>query len=92
MNALLIEVAGWVGGVLILTGYALLTSGRLTATSPLYQWLNVVGAVGLIVNGLANRAYPSVGLNVVWVGIGLFALWQIARNRGRKPGGKQGAA
>lgn len=82
---LLVEIAGWAGALLILTGYALLTSGRVNATSPLYQWLNVVGAAGFIVNGLANRAYPSAGLNIVWMGIGAVALWKIAARRRRGP-------
>ena len=81
MNTLFVEIAGWTGALLILAGYALLTSGRVTAQSPLYQWLNVVGAAGFIVNGLANEAYPSAGLNIVWMGIGGFALWKIARAR-----------
>ena len=79
MNELFVEVAGWTGALLILAGYALLTSGRVTAQSPLYQWLNVVGAAGFIVNGVANEAYPSAGLNIVWMGIGAVALWKIAR-------------
>jgi hypothetical protein len=82
MQSLLIEVVGWIGALLILSGYALLTSGRVTAQSPLYQWLNVVGAAGFIVNGVANEAYPSAGLNIVWMGIGAVALWNIARRRG----------
>lgn len=81
MTPLLIEIAGWIGALLILAGYALLTSGRVTARSPLYQWLNVVGAAGFIVNGLANHAYPSAGLNIVWMGIGGVALWKIAADR-----------
>lgn len=84
MTSLLIEIAGWTGALLILAGYALLTSGRVTAQSPLYQWLNVVGAAGFIVNGFANEAYPSAGLNIVWMGIGAVALWKIAR-RGQTP-------
>ena len=79
MQTILIEVAGWTGALLILAGYALLTSGRVTAQSPLYQWLNVVGAAGFIVNGFANEAYPSAGLNIVWMGIGGVALWKIAK-------------
>ena len=79
MNEIFVEIAGWTGALLILAGYALLTSGRVTAQSPLYQWLNVVGAAGFIVNGLANEAYPSAGLNIVWMGIGAVALWKIAK-------------
>lgn len=41
--------------------------------------MNVVGAAGFVVNSGANQAYPSAALNVIWAGIGLFALWSIAR-------------
>ncbi len=68
------EVVGWAGAVLILIAYGLLNSGRVTAKSPSYQWMNVVGASGFIVNSGWNGAWPSAILNVIWVGIGAVAL------------------
>jgi hypothetical protein len=67
--------------LLILGAYGLLTAGRLTARSPLYQWLNVVGAIGFVINSGVNGAYPSAALNVIWFGIGAVALWSIARSQ-----------
>ena len=78
---LLISVAGWAAAVLILAAYGLLTAGRLTASDPVYQWLNVIGAAGFVVNSGWNGAIPSAVLNVVWAGIGMVALWNIARIR-----------
>ena len=78
---LLMEVVGWIGGALILAGYFLLTAGKLDAKSPTYQWLNVVGAAGFIANSGWNGAWPSAVLNIIWVGIGVVALWQIGRKR-----------
>jgi hypothetical protein len=77
-----VEIIGWVGAALILAAYALLSAGRVTARSPLYQWMNVLGAAGFIVNSGVNGAWPSAVLNVVWMGIGAAALWSIARARG----------
>jgi hypothetical protein len=77
-----IEIIGWVAALLILAAYALLTAGRLHADSPVYQWMNVVGAGGFILNSGWNGAIPSAALNVVWAGIGLTALWRIARKKG----------
>ena len=74
---LLMEVVGWIGAVLILAGYALLTAGKVDAKSPAYQWMNVVGAAGFIANSGWNGAWPSAILNVIWVGIGVFALLRI---------------
>ena len=82
MLDLAIEVVGWAGALLILAAYALLTAGKLKADDRAYQWLNVVGALGFIVNSGWNGAVPSAALNVIWAGIGLTALWQIARKKG----------
>ena len=67
--------------LLILGAYALLTAGKLDARSPAYQWMNVVGAAGFIVNSGWNGAIPSAALNVVWMGIGIYALTRLARTR-----------
>ena len=77
------EVAGWIGAVMILAGYGLLSAGKLDAKNPTYQWLNVVGALGFIANSSWNGAWPSAALNVIWVGIGMVALVKIFGKRGR---------
>jgi hypothetical protein len=74
----LIDIAGWSGTVLVLGSYALVSSGKLQPRSTLYQSMNLVGAVGLAVNSGWNSAWPSAGLNVVWLGIALVAM---RRNR-----------
>ena len=70
----LIEIAGWCAFVLILGAYALISLGRVTARSALYQWMNIVGALGFIINCSWNGAWPSFGLNVAWFGISVYAL------------------
>lgn len=82
MLDLAIEVIGWGGALLILAAYALLTAGKLKADDRAYQWMNVVGALGFIVNSGWNGAVPSAALNVIWAGIGLTALWRIAHRQG----------
>ena len=82
---ILMEVVGWIGAILILGGYAMLTAGKVTAKSVSYQVMNVVGAAGFIANSSWNGAWPSAILNVIWVGIGVFAL---ARIYGRRDQGK----
>jgi len=77
-----VEIAGWAGASLILSAYLLLSMGRLTGQSPIYQGMNVAGAAGFIVNGWWHGAIPSAALNVVWMLIGGVALWRIwARRR-----------
>ena len=81
--ALAVEVAGWIGAVLILVAYGLLTAGRLSSRDMAYQVMNVVGAVGFIINSAWNGAWPSAILNVIWVGIGVVALSRMALTRPR---------
>jgi hypothetical protein len=78
-----IEVVGWIGAVLILVAYGLLSMGKLSGKSVSYQVMNVVGALGFVLNSGYNGAIPSAALNVIWVGIGVFALTKIRAERER---------
>ncbi len=69
-----VDFSGWAAAALILGAYALLSFGKIQARSPLYQWMNIVGALGFIINCSANGAWPSVALNIVWMAIALYAL------------------
>jgi len=74
---LFVEIVGWVGAALILAAYALLSLGKLQGRSAAYQWMNVVGSAGFVINSGWNGAYPSAALNVVWMGIGAYVLLRI---------------
>ena len=77
----LVEIAGWGGAVLILLAYLLLSAGRLTGQSLVYQGMNVIGAAGFVINGWWHGALPSAVLNVLWLLIGAIASWRIRRRR-----------
>jgi hypothetical protein len=74
-----VEVIGWIGAALILGAYALLSTGRLRAESLTYQLMNILGAAGFVVNSGWNGALPSAAMNVIWMGIGIYALRQRRR-------------
>lgn len=71
---LLVEVVGWAGALMILAAYALVSAGRVAPSGVPYQALNILGASGFVINGLAHGAMPSAVLNVIWIGIGVFVL------------------
>lgn len=58
-----------------------MTAERLTGRSPAFQWMNLVGAAGFVINGLWHGAIPSATLNIVWMAIAAVALIGIARRR-----------
>jgi hypothetical protein len=76
---LAIEVIGWIGATLIISAYALLSAGKLQGNSRTYHVMNIFGAIGFVVNSGWNGAYPSAALNVLWIGIGAYALLQRPR-------------
>jgi hypothetical protein len=80
---LAIEIVGWAGALLILAAYALLSTGKLRAESLTYHCMNILGAAGFVVNSGWNGALPSAAMNVVWIGIGMYAVYQ---QRRRTPG------
>ena len=62
---------------LILGSYVLVSTGRLEGRSRTFQWMNVAGAAGFVVNSGWHGAIPSTALNVVWLGVGLGTLWTL---------------
>jgi hypothetical protein len=51
-----------------------MTAGRLQSRSAIYQWMNIVGAAGFIINSGWNGAWPSAWLNIVWLAIGIYGI------------------
>ena len=84
---LLINVTGWLGVIGLLIAYWLVSTKRLEGDSVTYQSLNAVGAVLLITNSFFYGAYPSVAINVVWIGIGVYALVRPWRKGNEKNSG-----
>jgi hypothetical protein len=76
-----IEVVGWAAALLILASYLLVSAGRLSGQSSVFQWMNVVGAAGFILNSGWHGALPSAVLNIAWMAIGLVTLARLARMR-----------
>lgn len=74
-----VDVVGWVGAALVLVAYGMVSTGRLHGHSVPYQILNVLGGVGMLINGYARGAFPSAAVNVIWIGIGMYILIRQAR-------------
>ena len=70
----IINILGWTGSVLYLLAYALVSLKKTEGDSRLYQGMNIVAGILVVVYSIALRAYATTGLNAVWVAIGLFTL------------------
>ena len=80
---LVVDILGWIGAVLLLYGYARVSSGTWTGSTRGYQVVNIAGSLLFIINSGYHGAYPSVAVNIIWAGIALFTLMKIARATSR---------
>ena len=71
---LLIDFLGWMGSILYLLAYALISAKKTEGDSILYQGMNILAGVLLVIYTLSLGAYATTGLNTVWILIGLFTL------------------
>jgi hypothetical protein len=77
--ALIVDLGGWLGAVLVVAAFALNAFGSMDVRGRAYQVLNICGSTLLIVNTGWHRAWPSAFVNVVWVIIAAGAAVKHAR-------------
>lgn len=78
---MVIDIMGWVGAILLLLAYALVSSRKLAGDSVRFQLLNLSGGLLLAANSAYHGALPSVAVNAVWIVIGVVALMRARRQR-----------
>ena len=71
---ILVDILGWIGAILFLGAYALVSLKKVEADSFLYQGINIVAGIFLVANTMYWKAYPSTALNLAWIGIAFFTL------------------
>ena len=71
---IVINVVGWLGMALLVGAYVLVTAGKVQGTGLLFQLMNLAGGLFLMLNSAYYGAWPSAGLNVVWVLVGTVGL------------------
>jgi hypothetical protein len=79
MEIVFFDSLGWIGALLLLLAYALVSFKKLAADSLWYQGLNVVASALLAINTIYHQAYPSSFVNVIWTFIAIFAILTIRR-------------
>ena len=79
--AIIIEIIGWAGALLVLAAYVGVSSGRMSGASASFQLMNALGAAFFVLNTWWHGAIPSMALNIIWSAIGFVALARILRLR-----------
>ncbi len=76
---ILMDLVGWAGAATLLIAYLLVSSGKVSAKTVLYQNLNIFGSFCLIINTYYYGTMSLVFLNTMWALIGLYSLTAIIR-------------
>jgi len=71
MFALLMDISGWIGALLLLIPYFLVSTGKVGGKSKYFQLSNIFGSILLTANSFYYGALPSVFVNLVWISIGV---------------------
>jgi hypothetical protein len=79
MDGFLVDVIGWIGAVLLLGAYGLVSFKKILPDSFAYQFLNVAASILLLANTIFYGAYPSSFVNAVWTVIALVAIAAVVR-------------
>lgn len=71
------SILGWIGMVLILTAYLLISIKKIKSDSYYYQILNLFGAIGIVISTLFTKSWPAMTLNIIWAIIAGFSIIKI---------------
>ncbi len=72
-----IQIFGWIGTILFLLAYVLVTYQKIDATGRVYQLLNLIGAVFMGINVFYEHVWAAFALEIVWGSIAILALSKI---------------
>lgn len=59
-------IIGWLGVIIFIVAYLLLSIGSLDAKKATYHLLNFVGALFLVINAISIKDHPTIVVNSVW--------------------------
>ncbi|MEH6659911.1 CBU_0592 family membrane protein [Leeuwenhoekiella marinoflava] len=67
---------GWLGAVIFIAAYLLLSLEYISAKTKWYHILNGLGAVCLVINAFYLDDYPNIVVNGVWGMLALIAVYK----------------
>lgn len=70
------DVLGWIGMVLVLIAYALLSTNKIN-NGKLYQTINLIAAIFMAIGLLPKNAWFSFALQVAWTIIAIISIVKI---------------
>ena len=78
------EMIGWLGAIFFILAYFLLSIDNLKSDGIIYQLMNVIGGLCMVINSINLNDHPNLVTNFIWMCIGLFAVTKIISKRVKK--------
>ena len=83
MTEATVTIIGWLGFIFCTVAYLLLNVRVLRFDGALYQVLNAIGGLGLVISAFYFADTPNLAANGMWVLIALFGLVRYSRKQSR---------
>ena len=74
MEQNIINILGWTGSIMYLVAYTLVSMKKTEGDSVLYQSMNVIAGIFLVIYTFTLAAYATMALNGIWAIIGLITM------------------
>ncbi len=78
---ILIQIAGWMGMIMVVLAYYLISHEKINGSHKHYQILNLLGAIGIGISVYEQRAWPAFALQIVW---GIITVASMVKNKESK--------
>jgi len=73
---MIFDILGWIGATMVVLAYALLSTKKIDS-GKIYQAMNLVAGILIVIGLYPKNAWFSFALNAVWAVIALVALIRI---------------
>lgn len=77
---MIFNVLGWIGMILVLLAYTLLSTNKIK-NGKMYQILNLVAAILMAIGLFPTRAWFSFTLQIIWALVALVAIVKIINKK-----------
>lgn len=71
------QIIGWIGMILILAAYFLVSFDIVTVHNIWFQLLNIAGSFGLALVAFGRRDWQPMVLNIIWILIAIIAMVRV---------------
>jgi hypothetical protein len=73
------SILGWIGMILIILAYVLLSSRKLKTNYALYHLLNLFGAAGIFISTVVTESWPAATLSLIFAAVSIVYIFKIIK-------------